>query len=118
MTSFDVFVEYCRFQLSYHDLEEMMKERGLFIKKKVRAAQCFKSIHTAERTLEGIEAIDIRSKGQFKRLHMDYVIGKVRREPVPMRGIRNCPHMFFTNQNNFCNVTSVIYVSLTFADLL
>ncbi|MFL6283817.1 MAG: DDE-type integrase/transposase/recombinase, partial [Pyrinomonadaceae bacterium] len=27
-----------------------------FIKKKVRASQCFKRFHTAERTLEGIEA--------------------------------------------------------------
>ena len=39
-----------------------------FIKKKVRAAQCFKSFHTAERTLEGIEAINMMRKGQVKRL--------------------------------------------------
>jgi transposase-like protein len=70
---------YCRFQLSYRDVEEMMKERGKylnnvieqdhrFIKKKVRASQCFKRFHTAERTLEGIEAINMIRKGQVKRL--------------------------------------------------
>ena len=38
------------------------------IKKKVRASQCFKSFHTAERTLEGIESINMMRKGQVKRL--------------------------------------------------
>ena len=39
-----------------------------FIKKKVRASQCFKSFHTAERTPEGIEAMHMIRKGQSKRL--------------------------------------------------
>jgi IS6 family transposase len=39
-----------------------------FIKKKVRASQCFKRFHTAERTLEGIAAINMLRKGQVKRL--------------------------------------------------
>jgi IS6 family transposase len=39
-----------------------------FIKKKVRSSQCFKSFHTAERTLEGIEAVNMIRKGQVKRL--------------------------------------------------
>jgi hypothetical protein len=34
----------------------------------VRASQCFKRYHTAERTLEGIEAINMIRKGQVKRL--------------------------------------------------
>jgi transposase-like protein len=38
-----------------------------FIKKKVRASQCFKRFHTAERTPEGIEAVNMR-KGQVNRL--------------------------------------------------
>jgi transposase-like protein len=38
------------------------------IKKKVRASQCFKRFHTAERTLEGIESINMIRKGQVKRL--------------------------------------------------
>jgi transposase, IS6 family len=39
-----------------------------FVKKKVRASQCFKRFHTAERTLEGIEAVNMLRKGQVKRL--------------------------------------------------
>ncbi|MEA2176251.1 MAG: transposase, family [Blastocatellia bacterium] len=39
-----------------------------FFKKMMRASQCFKSFHTAERTLEGIEAINMMRKGQVKRL--------------------------------------------------
>ena len=39
-----------------------------FVKKKVRASQCFKSFHTAERTLEGIETMNMIRKGQVKRL--------------------------------------------------
>ncbi|CAN5278025.1 hypothetical protein BH18ACI2_BH18ACI2_11350 [soil metagenome] len=30
--------------------------------------QCFKSFHTAERTIEGIEAMNMIRKGQVKRL--------------------------------------------------
>ncbi|MET0624552.1 MAG: DDE-type integrase/transposase/recombinase [Pyrinomonadaceae bacterium] len=109
---------YCRYQLSYRDVEEMMRERGFdmdhstvfrwvqryapeinkrirphlktsgtsfrvdetynlndvieqdhrFVKKKVQASQCFKSFHTAERTLEGIEAVNMMRNGQVKRL--------------------------------------------------
>ncbi len=30
--------------------------------------QCFRSFHTAERTIEGIEALHMLKKGQVKRL--------------------------------------------------
>ena len=30
--------------------------------------QCFRSFHTAERTLEGVEALHMLHKGQVKRL--------------------------------------------------
>lgn len=43
------------------------QDRG-FIKKKLRAAQCFMGFHTAERTLEGIDAMNMIRKGQVKRL--------------------------------------------------
>jgi hypothetical protein len=33
-----------------------------------RAMQCFRSFHTAERTIEGIEATHMMAKGQVKRL--------------------------------------------------
>jgi len=37
-------------------LNNIIEQDHRFIKKKVRASQCFKRFHTAERTLEGIEA--------------------------------------------------------------
>ena len=46
----------------------MIEQDHRFIKKKVRASQCFKRFHTAERTLEGIEAVNMMRKGQVKRL--------------------------------------------------
>ena len=55
---------YCRFQLSHRDV------------KKVRASQCFKRFHTAERTLEGMEAVNMIRKGQVKRLAGDAARGQ------------------------------------------
>jgi transposase-like protein len=49
-------------------LNNVIEQDHRFIKKKVRASQCFKSFHTAKRTLEGIEAINMIRKGQVKRL--------------------------------------------------
>ena len=46
-------------------LNNVIEQDHRFVKKKVRASQCFKTFHTAERTLEGIEAM---RKGQVKRL--------------------------------------------------
>jgi IS6 family transposase len=51
-------------------LNNVIEQDHRFIKKKVRAAQCFKRFHTAERTLEGIEAMNMIRKGQVKRLDM------------------------------------------------
>jgi len=49
-------------------LNNVIEQDHRFIKKKVRASQCFKSFNTAERTLEGIESINMMRKGQVKRL--------------------------------------------------
>ena len=49
-------------------LNNVIEQNHRFMKKKVRASQCFKSFHTAERTLEGIEAVNMMRKGQVKRL--------------------------------------------------
>ncbi len=49
-------------------LNNVIEQDHRFIKKKVRASQCFKRFHTAERTLEGIEAMNMMRKGQVKRL--------------------------------------------------
>src|SRR2546421_8875135 len=49
-------------------LNNVIEQDHRFIKKKVRASQCFKRFQTVERTLEGIEAINMMRKGQVKRL--------------------------------------------------
>jgi IS6 family transposase len=49
-------------------LNNVIEQDHRFIKKKVRASQCFKRFHTAERTLEGIETMNMMRKGQVKRL--------------------------------------------------
>ena len=49
-------------------LNNVIEQDHRFIKKKVRASQCFKRFQTAERTLEGIEAVNMIRKGQVKRL--------------------------------------------------
>jgi transposase-like protein len=57
-------------------LNNVIEQDHRFIKKKVRASQCFKSFHTAERTLEGIEAVNMMRKGQVKRLSGNDVQGR------------------------------------------
>jgi IS6 family transposase len=59
-------------------LNNVIEQDHRFIKKKVRASQCFKSFHTAERTLEGIEAMNMMRKGQVKRLVGSDAIGQAR----------------------------------------
>jgi IS6 family transposase len=49
-------------------LNNIIEQDHRFVKKRVRASQCFRSFHTAERTLEGIEAVNMIRKGQVKRL--------------------------------------------------
>ncbi len=49
-------------------LNNIIEQDHRFVKKKVRASQCFKRFHTAERTLEGIESVNMMRKGQVKRL--------------------------------------------------
>jgi transposase-like protein len=49
-------------------LNNVIEQDHRFVKKKVRASQCFKAFHAAERTLEGIEAMNMMRKGQVKRL--------------------------------------------------
>lgn len=44
-------------------LNNMIEQDHRFVKKRVRAAQCFKSFCTAQRTLEGFEAMNMMRKG-------------------------------------------------------
>ncbi len=59
-------------------LTNIVEQDHRFIKKKVRASQCFKRFHTAERTLEGVEAMNMIRKGQVKRLSGNDVQGQVK----------------------------------------
>jgi len=49
-------------------LNNVIEQDHRFVKKKVRASQCFRSFYSAKRTLEGIEAVNMMRKGQVKRL--------------------------------------------------
>ncbi len=57
-------------------LNNIIEQDHRLVKKRVRAAQCFKSFGTAQRTLDGIEALHMMRKGQVKRLSGDDVIGQ------------------------------------------
>jgi transposase-like protein len=59
-------------------LNNIIEQDHRFVKKKVRASQCFKRFHTAERTLEGIEVMNMMRKGQIKRLAGSDVQGQAK----------------------------------------
>jgi transposase, IS6 family len=48
------------------------------IRRRWRAAQCFRSFHTAERTLESIESLHMMRKGQVKRLSGSDAMGQAK----------------------------------------
>jgi transposase-like protein len=49
-------------------LNNVIEQDHRAIRRGWRAMQCFRSFHTAERTLEGVEAMHVMVKGQVKRL--------------------------------------------------
>jgi transposase-like protein len=59
-------------------LNNVIEQDHRFVKKRVRATQCFKSFTTAERTLQGVEAMNMVRKGQVKRLTGDDVRGQAK----------------------------------------
>ena len=59
-------------------LNNVIEQDHRFVKKKVRASQCFKRFHTAERTLEGVEAMNMMRKGQVKRLAGSDAMGQAK----------------------------------------
>ncbi len=59
-------------------LNNVIEQDHRFVKKKVRASQCFKSFHTAEKTLEGIETMNMMRKGQVKRLSGKDAMGQAK----------------------------------------
>ncbi len=58
---------YCRLRRTKY-LTNIVEQDHRFIRRRWRAMQCFRSIHTAGRTLEGVEALHMMRKGQVKRL--------------------------------------------------
>jgi transposase-like protein len=59
-------------------LNNVIEQDHRFIRRRWRALQCFRSLHTAERTLEGVEAAHMMKKGQVKRLDGRDVAGQAR----------------------------------------
>jgi len=59
-------------------LDNVIEQDHRSIKKKVRASQCFEHFHTAGRTLEGIEAVNVMRKGQVKRLAGSDAVGQAK----------------------------------------
>ena len=57
-------------------LNNVIDQDHRFIRRRWRAMQCFRSFHTAERTLEGAEAMHVMRKGQVKRLDGRDAIGR------------------------------------------
>ena len=49
-------------------LNNVIEQDHRFIRRRWRAMQCFRSFHTAERTLQSVEALHMLRKGQVKRL--------------------------------------------------
>jgi transposase-like protein len=59
-------------------LNNIIEQDHRAIRRRWRAMQCFRSFHTAERTLEGIEASHMMRKGQLKRIGGDDVAGQAK----------------------------------------
>jgi transposase, IS6 family len=67
--------EYCQLRRVKY-LNNVIEQDHRFIKKKVRSSQYYKSFHTAEQTLEGIESINMIRKRHVKRLAGDNARGR------------------------------------------
>ncbi len=49
-------------------LNNIIEQDHRAIRRRWRAMQCFRSFHTAERAIEGVEALHMLRKGQVKRI--------------------------------------------------
>lgn len=59
-------------------LNNVIEQDHRTIRRRWRAMQCFRSFHTAERTLEGVEALHMLRKGQVKRLDVRDAVGQAK----------------------------------------
>src|SRR5918997_5236737 len=59
-------------------LNNVIEQDHRAIRRRWRAMQCFRSFHTAERTLEGVEALHMMGKGQVKRIDGTDTLGQAK----------------------------------------
>ena len=59
-------------------LNNVIEQDHRAIRRRRRAMQCFRSFHTAERAIEGIEAAHMMRKGQVKRLDGRDAVGQAK----------------------------------------
>jgi transposase-like protein len=59
-------------------LNNIIEQDHRYIRRRWRAMRCFRSFHTAERTLDGIEALHMMRKGQVKRLDARDAVGQAK----------------------------------------
>lgn len=59
-------------------LNNVIEQDHRAIRRRWRAMQCFRSFHTAEQTLEGVEALHMMGKGQVKRLDGGDAVGQAK----------------------------------------
>ena len=59
-------------------LNNVIEQDHRAVRRRWRACQCFRSFHTAERTLEGVEAMHMMRKGQVKRLDGKDAVGQAK----------------------------------------
>ncbi len=67
----------CRLRRTKY-LTNIVEQDHRFVRRRWRSMQCFRSFHTAERTLEGVEAMHMIHKGQVKRLDGRDTMGQAR----------------------------------------
>ena len=59
-------------------LNNIIEQDHRFVKKRVRACLGYRSFDTAERTIQGVEAINMMRKGQVKRLDRSDAMGQAK----------------------------------------
>jgi IS6 family transposase len=59
-------------------LNNVIEQDHRAIRRRWRAMQCFRSFHTAERTIEGVEAAHMMGKGQVKGLEGRDAVGQAK----------------------------------------
>ena len=59
-------------------LNNVIEQDHRAIRRRWRAMQCFRPFHTAERTIEGVEAAHMMRKGQVKRLDGRDAVGRAK----------------------------------------